>query len=307
MKIFAIVATYNGSRWVDFCFSSLAKSNYPIKTIAVDNNSSDGTVDLIATKYPEVELISSKENLGFGKANNKAISLALQQGADYVFLLNQDAAIEKDTVECLVVAAEKNKQFGIISPLHFNGTGSALDLGFANCIRKEYSDNLLSFEKTSVYPIEFINAAAWLVSSNCLEKVGGFNPFFFHYGEDRDYVQRVKYCELKMGFVSNCKIFHDRESRDSSMFFSSFKKITWYYRISLKVRLTDVNHSFFAVLTKSLFWLAKEMAFHFFKGRWFAIGAWFSVWNDTAKEIKAILHVRKQIKTKATFLFLDKT
>ena len=95
MKIFAIVVTYNGMRWYDRCFGSLRNSDMPVETIVIDNASTDETVSYIKEHFHEVCLIESKENLGFAKANNIGIKRALDNGADYVFLLNQDAWVEK--------------------------------------------------------------------------------------------------------------------------------------------------------------------------------------------------------------------
>ena len=67
--------------------------------------------------------------------------------------------------------------------------------------------------KDDVYEIKFVNAAAWLISRNCIETVGGFNPLFFLYGEDNDYLTRVKYHKFKVGVYPDANIYHDREDR----------------------------------------------------------------------------------------------
>ena len=90
--------------------------------MVIDNSSTDDTVALLQ-KYKEVDLIQSSENLGFGKANNIGMQKAMEQGADYVFLLNQDAWVFHNTIGNLVAAMEKNSQFGLVSPLHYSGDG----------------------------------------------------------------------------------------------------------------------------------------------------------------------------------------
>jgi len=71
------------------------------------------------------------ENLGFGRANNIGIDYAQEHAFDYVFLLNQDARIEPDMLRRLVTAAEANREYGILSPVHLNGRGDATDFGFS--------------------------------------------------------------------------------------------------------------------------------------------------------------------------------
>ena len=92
-KIFVIIVTYKGHQWYERCFASLCNSEYPVQTIVIDNASNDGTVEYIRKYFPEIHLIESKENLGFGRANNIGMRYALDHGCDYVFLLNQDAAL----------------------------------------------------------------------------------------------------------------------------------------------------------------------------------------------------------------------
>ena len=78
LKVFVIVVTYKGMQWYDRCFTSLRNSTIPIQTIVVDNASGDGTVEYIKENYPEIMLIESKENLGFGKGNNLALNILPQ-------------------------------------------------------------------------------------------------------------------------------------------------------------------------------------------------------------------------------------
>ncbi len=77
MKIKAIIVTYNGLKWIDKCFSSLYKSETPLEIITIDNGSVDGSIDKIKKNFPQVEIIENGKNLGFGKANNIGLSMAL--------------------------------------------------------------------------------------------------------------------------------------------------------------------------------------------------------------------------------------
>ena len=66
--VYTIIVTYNGAKWINKCFGSLQSSSIPLKIIAVDNNSKDNTPQIIKAKFPDVEVIETGENLGFGKA-----------------------------------------------------------------------------------------------------------------------------------------------------------------------------------------------------------------------------------------------
>lgn len=223
MKIFAIVVAYNGKKWYDKCLGSLLTSSVPIDVVVIDNASSDDTVEYISSNFPSICLIQTKENLGFAKANNIGIKYALEKNADYVFLLNQDAWVEENTLEVLLQTFEDNKHVGIASPMHLNGTYTGLDNGFCNyvgaiCISDIYMNKLKPY-----YEVSFVNAAAWLVSIECIRKVGGFDTnLFVHYGEDNNYIQRVLYHGMKIMINTQCTICHDREKRHVNPLNSSF-------------------------------------------------------------------------------------
>ena len=201
--------------WLDKCLKSCG--NYSV--IVVDNASTDGTVSFIERNYPNIEIFIQDTNLGFGRANNIGISFALEQGAEHVFLLNQDAYLVDDILDNMVNFQIKNPQYGILSPIHITGNRKRLDKNFFNFMLKEktgqfYSDFVLGNNIAKVYEVPFVNAAAWLISRKCLEEVGGFDPIFFHYGEDDNYCQRVIYHGFRIGVLPKIYIIHDREYRE---------------------------------------------------------------------------------------------
>lgn len=220
VNILALIITYNGSKWIVKCLQSILESSTKCNILVIDNASNDGTPALIKILFPEVEVIDAGKNLGFGKANNIGLKYALEADADYVFLLNQDAWIEPDTIKKLVDFQKANQQFGIISPIQLNGKGDELDKNFSKYITlKSISKLNESIEREVIFEeTNFVNAAAWLISKNCLNVVGGFDPLFLHYGEDRDYCYRATYLGFKIGVLFNVYIFHDRIYQKNNLF-----------------------------------------------------------------------------------------
>lgn len=213
-KVFVIVVTYKGKQWYDHCFTSLRESTMPVQIIVVDNASNDGTVEYVKKNYPEIILLENKENLGFGRANNRGMRYALDHECDYVFLLNQDTWIEKDVIEKLVNVHAMHGEYGILSPLHVAPDGYQLNM-LIDDGKSQYFKNLemvsdLCFGVTKeVYPVVYVNAAAWLLPRKTLETVGGFDPIYFHYEEDDDYLNRVHYHKLNVGVCLQARIVHD--------------------------------------------------------------------------------------------------
>lgn len=217
VKVYVVVVLYNGAKWIKKCFGSLQASSLPVEVIAVDNASSDEGVKILNRFFEGVTLIRAGSNLGFGKANNLGIKHALNQGADYVFLLNQDAWIAPDTIKKLVEIHLKNDNYGVLSPMHLTGTGDKLDYYFSYYLKATNTPSITSDlymgSKKEVYITNFVNAAAWLISRKSIETIGLFDELFPHYGEDADYICRLKFHGLEVGIVVTTVIYHDRVQR----------------------------------------------------------------------------------------------
>jgi GT2 family glycosyltransferase len=222
-KISAVVVTYNGRKYIEKCLNSLMGSSIAIEILVLDNASSDGTVEFIKAGYPEVILFELSDNLGFGKGNNIGIKYAYDHGAEHILLLNQDAYLESDCLQTLIAMQRNRPEYGVLSPLHLRGDAAKLDSRFALFVARSHdSDDLFSnflVNKTikDIYQVEFVNAAVWLLSRSCLEKVGLFSPSFDHYGEDVDFAKRLNYFGLKIGVVPAARAVHDRLQNDTEI------------------------------------------------------------------------------------------
>ena len=212
LHIYCIIVTYNGMRWLERCLSSLYRSTIQISPIVVDNGSTDGTIEYIRTHFPKVLLLPQSKNLGFGQANNAGIRYALEHGATHVLLLNQDAWIDPNMIEKLLPYSDANS---LVSPIHMTGEGDRMDRNFHNNAFLK-SKELTRMEQdiqsghTDRYYTDEINAACWFLPRQILEEVGGFNPLFFHYAEDNDYLQRLHYHHKGIYIVPATHAFHDR-------------------------------------------------------------------------------------------------
>jgi GT2 family glycosyltransferase len=216
-KVYAVIVTYNAKPWIEKCLRSVINSTLEVKIIVIDNASSDDTVDYIKKNSQNVKLIELNKNYGFGKANNIGISYALKEGADFIYLLNQDAWVKSNTIEILLKLQKKNPDFGIVSPIHTTASEDNLDKKFRDyCgpnICQEFLDDLFFQKRKDLYEIKFVNAAHWLISRECLMNVGGFSPTFCHYGEDGNFIDRMYYHGFRVGICPLTIGIHDREFR----------------------------------------------------------------------------------------------
>jgi len=253
-KIAVVIVTFNGAIWIKKNLNSLLNSNYPIDIIIVDNASTDETINIVK-QFKAIELIQNKSNLGFGKANNIGIDWAIKKGADAIFLLNQDTWIYENTISNLAEALFENPNLGIVSPIHYSADEITLDENF-----NTYFNRFKIVEDSeSLRIVSFINAAAWLVSKECFSKTGYFDPIFNHYGEDRNFCERVKYHGFNIAVVKNAAICHDRIVRLNS------NKIALQSKYLILNQIINCNNSLLHSILlglKSVFGLSK---FHFSK------------------------------------------
>lgn len=268
-SVWVIVIHYNGEKWIRPCLQSLTNSIYPINVIVIDNKSTNQEgVDIIKKEFNQFTFVQTDKNIGFGRANNIGIQKAIEQNADYVFCLNQDAWIEPDTIGKLVDIAIANPDFGIISPLHLNEQKTEFENGFYKyLIQNEEIVSNIYFQKIKhIYNVEFVNAAAWFISSECLRKVGLFDEIFFMYGEDLNYTYRVHYHGFKIGITPFAVISHVREKPTLNKNSKNIWKNNEKYKIQglLLAILTNINQSFYTQI-KSFFTHVLKIAFSYNK------------------------------------------
>lgn len=210
IKVIAVVLSYNGEKIIRDCLASLALSTIEVQTVVVDNVSTDSTLQIVE-QFPSVVVLRQEKNLGSGQGYNVGMRYALEHGADYVLLFNQDVVVDPAMVEHLIDIAEHNPEFGILSPLHLNKDGTGIDERTVKYITREtsvYFDDLLFNMVKPVYDVWFLPAAAWLITEDCARTVGGFDNIFFIYGEDDDYCFRAKDKGYKFGMVPAAKMLH---------------------------------------------------------------------------------------------------
>ena len=239
--VFVIIVTYKGKVWYDRCFQSLRESTMSVRIIVIDNASNDGSVDYIKENYPEIYVIESDKNLGFGGANNIGLRYALDHGCDYCFLLNQDAWIEPDTIAGLVNIAQAHPSYGILSPIHLTKEKDSIEklllrrLADPRTTDSKLFDDVYFGRPKDLYWTKYVNAAAWFLPRKTLEMVGGFDPIFFHYGEDDNYINRVFYHGLEIGICPKLCIVHDND-RPRPLYDNR------EHDVLMMIEYTNVNH-----------------------------------------------------------------
>lgn len=194
LKVFVIILNYNGLATLHDCLTSVFKSDYPnFEVIVVDNNSQDGSFEKARSFFSRAHFIKNSANIGFAKGNNVGIRFALEKFADAVFLLNNDAFIEKDTISNLVKASLKFPKAGIFSPVIF--TEEKKEIWFAGgkiLWQKMKTIHIKTLPSDLPFESEYITGCAMFVIKEVFAKIGLFDEKYFLYYEDADFSIRTK-------------------------------------------------------------------------------------------------------------------
>jgi GT2 family glycosyltransferase len=195
----AVVLNYNGLADTIDCVQSLKRSMYAnLKIILVDNASTDGSQTSLPTRFPDVPLIVQPSNTGYAAGNNAGIRLALEQGARYILILNNDVIVAPDMLSVMVEKAEQRVQVGIVSGLVFY-PGTPADVFSAG---GHFSKWLCAGMNTGIVrhregqewvecDVTYACGALQLVRREVFESVGLLDERFFMYFEDLEFSRRV--------------------------------------------------------------------------------------------------------------------
>jgi GT2 family glycosyltransferase len=210
------VVTVNWNRVADTldCLSSIYNSTYSnLRVLVVDNGSSDGSPEKITQGFPMVEQIINPENLGFARGYNIGMKHAVDSGAEYVFIINNDATVAPDAITHLVQSSSPKN--GILAPLvkyaeHPNMIWSSGGLTRSWTLEKH--DPLYEKQDTGDWDHtlsrDFVTGCAMLLPSTTLTNVGYFDENFHMYYEDMDLCRRVRNAGLEIFVIPSAKVWH---------------------------------------------------------------------------------------------------
>jgi len=228
--VYIILINWNGLEDTLECLESLRKIAYPkFRVIVVDNGSKDNQADIIKEKFPEVKLIRNNRNMGYVIANNQGIELALKRSADYILLLNNDIVVERNFLNILINYAERNKDFGILSPkiLYYDSNkiwsvgGKILPGGITILTGKGKDHNCYT---TEVIETDFVSGCAMLIKRSVIETIGFLDPIYFAYFEDADFCLRAKNFGYKIVVIPKSVIYHKKSSSSGKR--GSFRRLS---------------------------------------------------------------------------------
>ncbi|MFY7811729.1 MAG: glycosyltransferase family 2 protein [Flavobacterium sp.] len=216
IELSIIIVNYNGLKYLDDCINSLYNNlkgiNYEI--IIIDNNSQDQSCNFIKNNFPEVVLIESKINYGFGKGNNEAIKISR---GEYLLLINNDTILLNNIIE-IIELLKSDLSIGVIGINMLNGNKDYLPAAgnfpnFSNMfIMKKMFDLGSEFKKgkfsKETYEVDWLGGSFLLMKKEIYLKINGFDEDYFMYVEDVDLCKKIKNIGLKRLFYPKLNYIH---------------------------------------------------------------------------------------------------
>lgn len=275
MKTTVVIPNYNGRNYLQDCLTSLLEESEVPAIIVVDNGSADESAAMVKERFPMVKLIALPENRGFSAAVNIGIREA---GTEYVFLLNNDTVVLKDTIEELEAAMERHpKAFSVAAKMLQMKNPELIDsagdfycaLGWAFARGKDRKNEAFSKE-TSVFSA---CAGAALYRKAVFEKIGDFDENHFAYLEDIDVGYRAKIYGYRNYYAPASVVLHAGSGSSGSRHnkfkvdLSSRNSIYLIYK-NMPVLQVLLNLPFLLLgyLVKILFFLKKGLGADYMKG-----------------------------------------
>ncbi len=231
-SVFLLILNFNSGSVTTECLESVKQLDVrgvDLNVVVVDNASTDNSLlSINELTSSRVKVIKNQANLGFAGGNNVGIRYALENDADWVFLLNQDTEIAKKALVRLIEAAQKDKKAGILSPKIYFSEGYEFHreryskeergkvfwyagglMDWQNVISQHRGvDEVDRGQYDQVEETEFVSGCAMLIKREVLEKIRGFDEKYFLYYEDADFCQRANQAGFKLLFVPQAKVWH---------------------------------------------------------------------------------------------------
>lgn len=214
-----IIVSYNTKNILKNCLESIIKeTTVQYEILIVDNNSKDGTVEMLEDmkrKSSTIITIFNKENTGFGKANNQAVKLAKGK---YVLLLNSDTIILDSAIDKLLgYYKSQEKNFGFLGPVLHNVDTSLQPSAmrfftpiviFSSLFLKGDYNGFSRWGVTKNEYVDWVSGACILTTRDTYDKVGGFDEEIFMYGEETDMLYRAKKLHINTATTNVAHIIH---------------------------------------------------------------------------------------------------
>ncbi len=215
-KVFVLILSYNGVKWLKDCLPSVLAMDYPnFETVVIDNGSSDHTQDFLREQFPRVHVVTLQPNRGYAGGFDAGLEYAAERGADYFLVMNNDTEIGPHALTALVETAQSRDRAGFVTGKVyfydrrevFQTVGKRDDpitwighhIGYEEKDEGQYDEPAERIFADDIYT---------LVNRKMYEEVGGYDPEFYLQCEEFDWQLRAKKAGWKIYYTPSAKLWH---------------------------------------------------------------------------------------------------
>jgi GT2 family glycosyltransferase len=215
--VVVVVLNWNNPSDTDACLASVSALDYPnVTTIVVDNGSTDDSVPRIRRAHPRVELVETGANLGYGEGNNVGMRRALERGAAFVLVLNNDTVVAPSMLERLVAVAAADPRIGMVGPLVLGtespptvfAAGSVVDWAHATIRHRGMGEPPDAWAAQPPTEVDFLPGCGVLVSRALLERCGMLDAEYYLNLEDVEWGVRARRHGFRVRCVPSAVLWH---------------------------------------------------------------------------------------------------
>ncbi len=202
MDISIIIVSYNTIDLIGPCLESVLSSGCNKEVFVVDNKSTDGSVDFIRDRFPNIHLVENRENRGFGAANNQVLKYCRGR---FLFFLNPDTAVSPNTFTSALDYMENQPKVRLAGLNMLNPDGS-----HQPSVSYSYPGGKYARKELAALngPIACVLGAAMIARTDIINQLGGFDEDFFLYGEDQDLCLRIREKSYSIGYIEDAEVVH---------------------------------------------------------------------------------------------------
>lgn len=267
-KVGIVLVNYNGEKFQNDCIKTIKEISYKnYEIIVVDNNSIDNSVRKLRDEYPEVKIIETGENTGVARGNNIGIKHALENGCEYVLLLNNDTEVDSEILSNMMKKTPEYKM--VTCKMYYYNPNNMIwcaggKIDWKKAITIHFGENQLdSSFKDSSKEVEYTPTCCLLIHKSVFEKVGLMDEKYFMYYDDTDFIVRANRAGFKIWYESTARLWHKVSSSSggttskTSIYYSTRNRLYFidkHYKNKVNVKL----YFYSTRLIKMLMYMSKR-------------------------------------------------
>ena len=267
MKLSVVILNYNVRYFLELCLHSVkaATANINAEIIVVDNNSHDGSCEMVKQLFPEVILKENKENLGFSKGNNQGVAVAK---GEYICILNPDTVVPEDVFSQLLKFSKTKENLGIVGCKLIDGSGKFLpeskrNIPVVKVALQKIRGNSANYyanhvKEDEVAKVNILVGAFMFMKRSVYIQLEGFDEDYFMYGEDIDLSYKAIKAGLDNYYLGTNTVIHYKGE-------STLKDKSYAKRFYGAMQIFYKKHFKSNIVFDVFVWLGIKLAFLFRK------------------------------------------